>query len=627
MVRKILATAMLLGCVSGGLLLVRSNPSPTSMDPPERFRPEFDPRELTPTGELTEQESPDQFLERIARESAATKRMAYEKPADDVGDCTGPECCGDDRIPSRAELIAMGWPLPADPLGRWMSPSTAETDEIPIPMIDPNGDSYFGILLLQSEEEALDENNEPTGPLSLKGPSLGPAADDAANEAPEPSVESEPEMNYADEIPVMGESPEGEIPAELDDEDMPLNTPAEPERLVLPNSTVPNETAKPSNKPSQTPPVAPQEVPDAPRTIPGTTESLQQSTVPPPPKKPVVTYPKQLEPLKQKIRGTLAHYYFRRQEDLARRSPWGVMHCLIAYGVDTQVTSQNRRVNAIGWLCYNGVCNTQNLFYIDKATDKVQARLGVGVQGHAGQFLAMMAQSKVKSDFPMLVEKQQLTLKDLIEYEQNTCRAGTELTFKLIAFSHYLPSDTTWKNDLNEDWSIPRLIREEMKQPIVGAACGGTHRLMGLSYAVNNRRKQGKPIDAEWARAEQFTESYRQYLFRLQNSDGSFSTDWFASKADNGKEDRKLQTTGHMLEWLIYSLPQEKLTDVRVQRAVMKVSNILMSEPYKDWSIGPRGHALHALALYDERVFGGRPGERAAELAASVKSAMPSQRR
>ena len=33
-----------------------------------------------------------------------------------------------------------------------------------------------------------------------------------------------------------------------------------------------------------------------------------------------------------------------------------------------------------------------------------------------------------------------------------------------------------------------------------------------------------------------------------------------------------------------------------------------------DWEIGPRGHALHALALYDERVFGSKPGDRAAVL-------------
>jgi len=34
-----------------------------------------------------------------------------------------------------------------------------------------------------------------------------------------------------------------------------------------------------------------------------------------------------------------------------------------------------------------------------------------------------------------------------------------------------------------------------------------------------------------------------------------------------------------------------------------------------NWFIGAKGHALHALTLYDERVFGAQPGKRLAELA------------
>jgi hypothetical protein len=35
----------------------------------------------------------------------------------------------------------------------------------------------------------------------------------------------------------------------------------------------------------------------------------------------------------------------------------------------------------------------------------------------------------------------------------------------------------------------------------------------------------------------------------------------------------------------------------------------------REWEIGPRGHALRALALYDEYVFGGKPGKRNEQLA------------
>ena len=57
--------------------------------------------------------------------------------------------------------------------------------------------------------------------------------------------------------------------------------------------------------------------------------------------------------------------------------------------------------------------------------------------------------------------------------------------------------------------------------------------------------------------------------------------------------DRKLQTTGHMLEWLVWSLPDEQLRDPKVEKTVDFLSGILVNNPDKAWSIGPMGHGLH----------------------------------
>jgi hypothetical protein len=43
--------------------------------------------------------------------------------------------------------------------------------------------------------------------------------------------------------------------------------------------------------------------------------------------------------LRDRIRVCLAHYYQHR-EDVAYRTPWEVMHTLIAYGVDTEVVAE-----------------------------------------------------------------------------------------------------------------------------------------------------------------------------------------------------------------------------------------------------------------------------------------------
>jgi hypothetical protein len=210
----------------------------------------------------------------------------------------------------------------------------------------------------------------------------------------------------------------------------------------------------------------------------------------------------------------------------------------------------------------------------------------------------------------MKIEEQEFTVQDLIEYEKRTCEPASELTFKLIGLSHYLDTESTWESETGETWSISRLIAEELAQPVIGAACGGTHRLMGFSYAVRKREQRGEPMVGEWLRARKYLDDYVDYTFQLQNEDGSFSTDWFAGRADSGDLDRRLQTSGHILEWLAYVLPQHELGDPRVVKAVDYLAGLLLEHRQRDWEIGPKGHALHALAIYDERVFGRKPGQR-----------------
>ncbi|HEX5102175.1 MAG TPA: hypothetical protein VFV87_00080 [Pirellulaceae bacterium] len=337
---------------------------------------------------------------------------------------------------------------------------------------------------------------------------------------------------------------------------------------------------------------------------------------------PVELSPELLE-LRTKLRECLAHYYFH-PENVATRSPWGAMHAMIAYGVDSELIVSDKRVNAIGYLCYNGTCQNQRLFSL--RGEKLQAAIGPGVQGHPAQFLAMLAQSRVKTDYPIKVDGHDFTVADLIEHEKETCRPASELTFKLIAFTHYLKSDETWKSNDGQDWDIPRLIKEELKQTIHGAACGGTHRMTGFSYAVRKREKRGEPFEGQWLRAKKYVEDYHEYNFNLQNADGSFSSDWFARRADYGDHHRRLQTTGHITEWLAFSLPQDQLTDPRMVKAVNFLTDLLMEHPNERWSIGPLGHGLHALAIYDERVFGGAPGKRAEQLALARKDSKPGEK-
>jgi hypothetical protein len=310
--------------------------------------------------------------------------------------------------------------------------------------------------------------------------------------------------------------------------------------------------------------------------------------------------------LRDRIRRCLAHYFYN-PETTSRRSPWGVMHAVVGFGVDTPLIASGKQVNAISWLCANAPCLGMQMLYGQNGQ--------LGVRMGAGQLLCILAQSRVKIDYPLVINGRQMTVADLVRHEQDTCRAHTELTFKLIGLSYYLDPDATWKNLAGEQWDIQRILREELAQPIAGAACGGTHRLTGFSYAVCKRETSGKPMTGQWKRAQKFLDEFHEHAFKVQNADGSFSTQWFVQRSDYGNLNRKLNTTGHILEWLVYSLSEPQLTDARTVRAVEYLTNLLWQYRGYDWEIGPKGHAIHALSLYDERLFGGKLGERDVQLA------------
>jgi hypothetical protein len=320
--------------------------------------------------------------------------------------------------------------------------------------------------------------------------------------------------------------------------------------------------------------------------------------------KPLPPLTRQLVNLRARVRSVLKGYY-RKTLNSREHDPWEVMHGMLAYGVQSRIRQGSPRggpVTAVGWLCYNKPCKGQTLMHVTREGE-LRAKYGVGLQGHLGQLLAMLAQCRVSADYPIHVGKQEFSIHDLIEAEKETCYPNSELTFKLIAFQYYLDLNENWVNDQGEAWDFQRLVREELAQPIRGAACGGTHRLSGLSLTVKRRVLRGEPLDGEYARAAEFVDKYHQYAFRLQNRDGSLSTAWFQGRGDESDIDRRIKTTGHILEWLCYSLSDEELREQRTIRAVTYLANLMYSNYDHEWEVGPMSHATHALLLYDERVF------------------------
>jgi hypothetical protein len=313
----------------------------------------------------------------------------------------------------------------------------------------------------------------------------------------------------------------------------------------------------------------------------------------------------QLLKLRDRIR-QVRDMYSARPVNARDHSPWEVFHWILAYNVEAEIHLRGpggETTNAVAWLCYNYPCRGQQLLTLEHG--RPMGVYGVGLEGHNGQFMAILGQSRVMIDYPLRVKGRQFTVADLVENCKLSCSSGkdVELTFLLIGLAHYLHPNEVWKNRQGDTWSIARLVREEMSKPIHGVACGGTHRLMGLAYAVRKRQQHDLPIQGEFRRAQIYVNDYINYALRLQNPDGSLSTEWFTGRGAREDKDRRLQTTGHILEWLVFSVPDERLVDPQIVKTVDYVARHLLENQDHEWKIGHLGHALRSLSLYDRRLF------------------------
>jgi hypothetical protein len=478
------------------------------------------------------------------------------------------------------------------------------------------------------EESTYEPEEEPTPDLAaehdllhesllqFRPPHNSRSEQQDAGVSDEPTDESIPETEVVDD--------HGQAQGEHDAEPAPADIPA------LPPASTPQRPAQPSLTPAPAPPVADVEYDRAtPDPVAEPSADAQESTADsnqlpstrpaPLPSVPLTQTPpqpltRQLMNLRARVRSVLKGYY-RKPLNSRDHDAWEVMHGMLSYGIHSRILQNSPRgepITAVGWLCYNQPCKRFTLMNVN-SDGELRAKHGVGLQGHMGQFLAMLAQCNVSPDYPIHVGKHQFTIHDLIDAEKKTCYPNSELTFKLIALQHYLDLNEKWVNDQGLEWDIPRLVREELAQPIRGAACGGTHRLAGLSLTVKARQRRGEPLDGEYARAAEFVRKYHNYAFRLQNRDGSLSTEWFRGRGDEDDKDRRIKTTGHILEWLCYSLSDEELRHQRTIRAVAYLANLMYSNYDHEWEVGPRSHAIHALVLYDERVF--RPLDKEGDVA------------
>lgn len=300
---------------------------------------------------------------------------------------------------------------------------------------------------------------------------------------------------------------------------------------------------------------------------------------------------------------------------------WQVVHGILAYGNDLQLTVDGKKTSALRYLFDGNPLNGWDLYPAEKGLDAELVPGSSSEQGHPDQWIGYLSQCGVKIDDPISVtvqgEKRTYKMRDMIERAKWKLYEGMEGTWTLMAFAaystpDYLAIDGTWEASDGKTWTMEKLVEMEANAGIEGAACGGAHRLYALAEAVKLYQKTGKPLSGGWAKADQVVKDAMQKAHEYQNPDGGFSTNMFFRGGISADIDAQINATGHVFEVLAYGLSDEDLKSPWFTRAAQNLCKKIEDSGSIPVSCGGLYHGAHGLILYRERRFG-KPTSTAAE--------------
>ncbi len=285
-------------------------------------------------------------------------------------------------------------------------------------------------------------------------------------------------------------------------------------------------------------------------------------------------------------------------------SPWQIFHNILALRQDTVLRLGDQKVNAIEWLSKNEPqFDNQPWLLLTKHGAKFHSYTRIyAFEGHPSQFLALLSHSNLPMDYQFRVQGKVVTLSDLVNNSMKEVNTAEEVTWVLWALQHFLKPDAVWVNQLNETWSIERLVQMETSAPVVGAPCGGNHRLFALTKARDKYLASGGQLRGVWYLADQKIKQHIEIARSLQNSDGSFSNEFYKGPGHTTDVNKRFNTTGHTMEFLSVSLPKERLNETWVRNAVWMLSRELILNRDTKIDCGPLFHSLDALILYRDRI-------------------------
>ncbi|GIW82581.1 MAG: hypothetical protein KatS3mg105_4388 [Gemmatales bacterium] len=308
---------------------------------------------------------------------------------------------------------------------------------------------------------------------------------------------------------------------------------------------------------------------------------------------------------KARLRATIRHV--RDRQLLTTNGFWTVLHGILGLGPNVELhdPETGKVVNALDYICNGGEIRGLRFVPTKDGLDVQIGPMGIG-QGHQDQFIAEMAQWSMPLDRKFYVYGKEYSFKDFVQHckMRASVQADQELSWALVVLSQYLGTDIAWINSAGEQISFEDILRYELQASIDQAACGGTHRLFGITWAYHWHRKRGGKVTGVWKDAEAKIAHYVDLARKYQNPDGSFSTDYFRGRGHAENIETRISTTGHMLEWLALALPDDEIKKPWVQEAANALALMILQMQDSPIEGGSLYHAMHGLLMYYARVYG-----------------------
>ncbi len=304
----------------------------------------------------------------------------------------------------------------------------------------------------------------------------------------------------------------------------------------------------------------------------------------------------------------------RNRDLLTTHAFWTIFHGILGLGPDIQLLDpeKNEHVRAIDLVARGGPIRGLEFVETPTGIDVVtMAGSGVG-QGHQDQFVAEMAQWNLPLKTPFKINGKDYTFEDFVRHSKarTSTTRNQELGWAVVIVAQYYGTDHKWKNQFGEDLTLEDVVRYEMNLPIAPAACGGTHRLFGLSWAYHLHLKNGGKTEGVWKELAVKLDEHKEAAKKFQNKDGSFSTEYVSGPGFSRDVTRRIASTRHVFEWLALALPDAELKEEWMENAAYALTMMILDNQTYALDGGALYHATHGLYMYRQRVYGtpGPPG-------------------